>query len=163
MATPQDLALMIEPTFYNESATFRGGTAEEIVRRFGMRYEHASVKLPELGGDRWAHQMTTFVGLANMMVARYPQITEVWCGRNSAEPSEGIRGFIEQNMAAWAILNPNVPFLHPSEHLTKRQHWELIPPDIRPLVSSCVHHRMCGTCDKCKEWLCLSENSPSGT
>ena len=62
-------------------------------------------------------------------------------------------------MEAWKLMHPTIPFLHPLDHLSKRQQWELIPEDVRPLVSSCIYHAMCGQYYKCREWVCFSEIS----
>ena len=162
-ANPDDIALVVQPTFHNDWATYRKATAEQIAKRYGVRVVYARAEIPHLGADTFVHQMTTFVSLASLMVARNPRIKEVWCGRNSSEPSGDIKGYIERNMAAWALLHPTVPFLHPLDHLSKPEQWAMIPEEVRPLVSSCIYHSMCGRCYKCKEWLCLSESSPSAT
>lgn len=156
-----DVALVVAPTFNNDFATYRKSTCEQLAKRFGVKLVYAKADIPELGAQTFVHQMSAFIGLCNLMVARNPRITEVWCGRNSAEPSADIKDYIERNMAAWGLLQPDVPFLHPLDHLSKREQWALIPADARPLVSSCIYHSFCGMCHKCKEWLCLSESLPS--
>ena len=163
-ALPGDVLLTIEPTFPNDRPTYHPRNARQIAAMFGhkVHFAHASIPLEPLP-YRFVHQMRVFVSLCNLWVAKDARITEVWCGRNSAEPGPKLKPFIDQMMAAWAVLQPQVPFLHPLDHLSKRQQWELIPPEVRHLVSSCMHHQMCGTCAKCLEWLCLSESSPSAT
>lgn len=161
MAKPGDVALVIQLPYSMPS--FRPDSVKKIASHFGVRLAYVSPELPDLGGGVFAHQMTTFVSVCSMFVARHPNITEVWCGRNSSEPSAGIARMIEDHMIAWARMHPATPFLHPLDHLSKREQWELIPRVVRPFISSCVYHSFCGTCPKCKEWLCLSESSPSAT
>ena len=158
-STPEDIAMVVEPTFINDLSTYRRSSVELMAKRFGVKLVSAKADVPDLGSRKFVHQMTTFISLASLVVARNPQITEVWCGRNKAEPAENIKEYIEQCMQAWAILHPLVPFKHPLDHLSKAEQWALIPKEIKPLVSSCIHHRFCGVCYKCREWLWLSENS----
>jgi 7-cyano-7-deazaguanine synthase in queuosine biosynthesis len=161
---PGDVLLTIQPTYPNDLATYRQGSAKQIAERYGLQVQYAGASIPiEPHPYRFVHQMRVFVSLANLWVAKDASITEVWCGRNSREPRPSLAPFINQMMDAWDVLQPTVPFLHPLDHLSKREQWELIPRDVRPLVSTCVFHRMCGTCKKCLEWTCLSESLPSAT
>lgn len=156
-----DVLLTILPTYPNDVATFRKGTAEDIAHHYGLEVRYARIEVPlEPLPYNFVHQMRSFVSVANLWVAKDTAITEVWCGRNAKEPGPTLAPFIDQMMAAWAVLHPAVPFLHPLDHLSKREQWELIPSALRDLVSSCIHHRMCGTCKKCLELTCLSESSP---
>lgn len=158
-STPEDIALVIEPTFSNDLPTYRRVSVELMAKRYGVSLVSAKADLPDLGSRKFVHQMSTFISLASLLVARNPRIDAVWCGRNKAEPADNIKGYIEDCMKAWAILHPLVPFQHPLDHLTKAEQYALIPKEVKPLVSSCIHHRFCGLCYKCKEWLWLSESS----
>jgi len=158
-STTEDIALVVEPTFSTDLHTYRKSSIELLAKRFGVRLVRTRADIPDLGSRTFVHQMSSFISLASLVVARNPKITEVWCGRNSAEPSDNIKDYIERNMAAWALLHPLVPFKHPLDHLSKKEQWDLIPEDVQHLVSSCIHHRFCGLCYKCKEWLWLSESS----
>lgn len=159
-AKPGDVLLTILPTYPNDWATFRKNSSEGIAKHHGFDVRYARIDIPiEPLPYTFVHQMRSFVSVANLWVAKDKTITEVWCGRNNKEPGEVLAPFIEQMMTAWTVLHPEVPFLHPLDHLSKRQQWDMIPAAIRPLVSSCIHHRFCGVCYKCKEWLCLSESS----
>lgn len=159
-ARPGDVLLTILPTYPNDWATFRKNSAEAIAKHHGLEIRYARIEMPlEPMPYTFVHQMRSFISVANLWVAKDKLITEVWCGRNSKEPGESLAPFIEQMMAAWAVLHPAVSFLHPLDHLSKRQQWELIPATIRSLVSTCMFHRMCGTCKKCLELTCLSESS----
>lgn len=162
-ASPEDIALVIEPTFTTELPTYRRGVVETLAKRFGVKLAYARAQIPDLGGSDFVHQMTTFISIASIAVTRNSKISEVWCGRNSLEPAEGIRDYIQRNMRAWQLLHPQVPFLHSLDHLTKQEQWNLIPEDVKPLVSSCIHHNFCGSCYKCKEWTWILENLPSNT
>lgn len=161
---PDDVLLTIEPAYPHDVATFRRASAEKIAARYGLKMNFAGVTVPlEPQPYRFVHQMRVFVSVANLWVAKDSSITEVWCGRNAKEPGASLAPFINQMMDAWDVLHPRVPFLHPLDHLGKREQWELIPQDVRPLVSTCVFHRMCGTCKKCLELTCLSESLPRVT
>lgn len=163
-ALPGDVVLTIEPSFPNDLATFDRRTSRQIAAMMGHLVHCARADIPiEPTPYQFVHQMRVFVSVCNLWVAKDRRIKQVWCGRNSAEPGPTLAPFIDQMMAAWAILHPDVPFQHPLDYLSKREQWELIPAEVRPLVSSCVHHRMCGLCKKCLEWTCLSESSPSVT
>lgn len=162
-ANHDDIALVIDPVYANDMVTYRKHTMEQIAKAYGLNVVYVNFQLPEFQDSVFVHQMSTFISVCNLMVQRNPQITEVWCGRNVLEPTQDIREFIEKNMAGWNTLHPDIPFNHPLEHLTKKQQWDLIPENIRPLVSSCIYHKFCGRCYKCKEWLCLSESLPKIT
>jgi 7-cyano-7-deazaguanine synthase in queuosine biosynthesis len=163
-AEADDILLTINPVYPSDLKTYDQHRAERIAAHFGHRIHYASASIPvDPLPFRSVHQMRVFVSIANLWVAKDGGITEVWCGRNSAEPSEELRPFIDQMMRAWDVLQPNVAFRHPLDHLTKRQQLELIPNAVRPHLSSCIHHRWCGICKKCLEWLPLSENTPAAT
>lgn len=160
LASPEDVLLTIDPAYPHDLKSYRKDTAQQIARYFGLRMQYARATIPiEPSPQRFVHQMRTFISLCNLWVAKDESVIAVWCGRNSAEPGPRLKPFIDQMMAAWDKLHPDVPFLHPLTHLSKREQWNLIPPKVRPLVSSCINHRMCGTCHKCLEWTCLSESS----
>lgn len=156
MSTPDDIAFVIRPTDVSSDRelTYNQSSVEAITGLYGLQLHYATFSIPKLAEmkDCFVHQMKTFIGLAHIMVNQYPFITEVWCGRNCDEPSPAIAPMIEQHMAAWAILNPNVPFLHPLDHLSKVEQMALIPKEIRHHISSCVTHNNCGYCFKCKEY-----------
>lgn len=161
---PGDVILTIKPTYPNDLASYRQETAERIAAMYGHEVHYAGATIPlEPLPYRFVHQMRVFVSVANLWVAKDASITEVWCGRNAKEPGPALAPFIDQMMAAWSVLHPGVPFLHPLDHLSKREQWDLIPLEVRPLVSTCMFHRMCGTCKKCLELTCLSESSPRVT
>lgn len=164
MSRPDDVLLTIEPAYPQDVATFRRSSAEQIAARYGLKMNLAQVKVPlDPQPYRFVHQMRVFVSVANLWVAKDVSITEVWCGRNAKEPGPSLAPFINQMMAAWDVLHPRVPFLHPLDHLGKREQWGMIPAELKPLVSSCIHHTMCGQCKKCMEWVCLSESLPGVT
>lgn len=154
-AKKDDIALVILPTFDNDLATYRKGTTEKLAEYFGTQVIYGKVSITDNGPMTFVHQMSSFISICNLMAAKNPAIKEIWCGRNSSEPSEHIRKYINQQMLAWSILHPDVAFLHPLDHMTKKEQLRLIPAEIRGLVSSCAYHSYCGKCPKCKEWLCI--------
>lgn len=147
-----DIALTILPTYGSDKPSFREDTTLKIARYFNIPQMYAKATLPDFGSFGFVHQMSVFVSICNIIVAREKNITEIWCGRNSAEPSDDILDYIERNMKAWNILNPEVAFNHPLDHLSKKEQMDLIPDEIKPLVSSCLYHNACGQCFKCKEY-----------
>jgi hypothetical protein len=100
--------------------------------------------------------MRYFVFVSSLWVSRDSSIQEVWCGRNSAEPSQNIKPFIDSMMDLWNIMHPNVLFKHPLDHLSKKEQWDLIPLEIKSYISSCCTANNCGKCFKCRE---LVENN----
>lgn len=156
LSTPDDIAFVAKP--FNDAnnyvVTYKQSSVEAIASFYGLQPHYAVYKMPEVDRQKkkYIHQMIAFIGIAHMMVNQYSDITEVWCGRNCDEPSPAIALMIEQHMAAWAILNPTIPFLHPLDHLSKVEQMALIPKEIRHHISSCVTHNNCGHCFKCKEY-----------
>lgn len=149
MARPNDTLLCIEPVYPGDLHTFRRATAEQIAKHFGFEVRYASADIPMLGP--FVHQMRVFISICNLWVAKDASIRQVLCGRNSSEPSPDIAPFIKQMMFAWGVLHPDVEFLHPLDHLTKKEQLALIPAEVRPIVSSCIYHTNCGECVKCRE------------
>ena len=148
----EDVLVTVLPTFPRDIVTSKLQSAQAIAQRFGFTVNYAQIQMPvEPEPYNFVHQMRTFVSVANLWVAKDTAITEVWCGKNAAEPESALRPFIEQMMAAWAILQPTVPFRYPLDHLSKRDQWESIPIDVRSMVSSCVTYNNCGKCYKCAE------------
>ena len=156
MSTPNDIAFVIRPMDMKEvstALTYKQSSIDAISKFFNMPVHYGEYMLPRIQTKTsHIHQMKMFIGMAHLMVNRYPDITEVWCGRNCDEPSPAIASMIEQHMAAWPILNPTIPFLHPLDHLSKVEQMALIPKEIRHHISSCVTHNNCGRCYKCKEY-----------
>jgi len=164
LAKSDDILLTIEPTFPNDLPSYSAPKIDAIAEYYGLKIRYCKVEIPiEPKPFRFVHQMRIFVSLANLWVAKDWAITEVWCGRNVKEPNDNLRPLIDQMMNAWNVLQPRVPFQHPLDHLSKRQQWDMIPADVKPLVSSCMYHQMCGTCRKCMELVCLSETLPRVT
>lgn len=159
-ASSSDILLVIKPIFITDCKTYNDKNIEKIAKFFDMKISYANCTLPEIGKVQFVHQMKIFIALSSMLVSRNTEITEVWCGRNSSEPGKNIVDMINKYMAIWDTLHPNIPFNHPLTNLSKKQQWDMIPSEIKGSVSSCIYHRFCGQCYKCKEWLCLSENLP---
>jgi hypothetical protein len=138
MATPDDIALVIRPTDVKDvqaALTYKQSSIDAISKFFNISVHYGEYVLPRIQTKTsHVHQMKMFIGMVHLMVSRYPSIVEVWCGRNCDEP------------------NPNVPFLHPLDHLSKVEQMVLIPKEIRHHISSCVTHNNCGYCFKCKEY-----------
>lgn len=151
-APKNSIVLSINPAFNNELQTYHSENSNKILQHYGLKRYTSIMKLniPCTEQYTFVHQMRVFVSIANLWCSKLP-ITEVWCGRNISEPNNDIKPFIEQMMDAWTILHPNIPFNHPNEHLTRKEQYDLIPTKIQTLVSSCIYHKKCGKCFKCKE------------
>jgi radical SAM superfamily enzyme YgiQ (UPF0313 family) len=113
--------------------------------------------------------------VAHIVVSRNPAFTEVWYGENSnhADETERLREYSAQVLhdQAWKILHPTVKYSSPLEHVTKRQQWNMIPDQVKPMVVTCTQQfhnypvatpptisfegitmRGCGRCGKCCEF-----------
>lgn len=146
-ADPMDTVVTIEPTYPYGMATYRKDTTEKIAQALGFEIKYARVHIPiEPEPYHFVHQIRTFVSVANLWCAKDTRIKEVWLGRSRDDRPA------RQNMYdAWSLLHPDVKFHRPFEHLSKREQWDQIPDNIKPLVSSCFFHKNCGVCDKCVE------------
>lgn len=150
-----DVVITVEPTYPYGVPTFRKSTAEQIARILGFEINFVQIKMPiEPDPYNFVHQFATFVSVAHLWVVKDKSISEIWAGRNQAEVPviKDPNNFKTQQILAWQTMHPNIPFVHPLEHLTKQQHWEMIPNDIKPLISSCIFHNSCGKCEKCVEF-----------
>jgi len=149
-ADPMDTVVTIEPTYPYGIPTFRKESAEKIAEKLGFKINYARIHIPiEPEPYHFVHQIRTFISVANLWCAKDPKITEVWAGRHSGDidgPARPANVF-----EAWALLHPNVKFYRPFEHMSKREQWNQIPDDVKPLVSSCFFYKNCGKCDKCLE------------
>lgn len=153
-ADPMDKVITVGPTYPYGVATYKKETLEQIAQLLGFEINYAQIKLPiEPEPYSFVHQYATFIAVAHLWVVKDPTITEIWAGRNSAEVPvvRDPTNFKTQQLTAWHTMHPDIPWNHPLEHMTKREHWLSIPDNIKPLVSSCIFHRACGTCPKCHE------------
>lgn len=153
-ADPMDVVVTVEPTYPYGVRTFRKSTAEQIARILGFEINYAQIKIPvEPEPYNFVHQFASFVAIAHLWVVKDKSISEVWAGRNRRE-IPAVRdetNFKTQQLIFWDALHPDIPFVHPLEHMTKLEQWQSIPDDLKPLVSSCVTYNACGKCFKCKE------------
>jgi 7-cyano-7-deazaguanine synthase in queuosine biosynthesis len=149
-ADPMDTVVTIEPTYPYGIPTFRKESAEKIAEKLGFKINYARIHIPiEPEPYHFVHQIRTFISVANLWCAKDPKITEVWAGRHSGDidgPARPANVF-----EAWTLLHPNVKIYRPFEHMSKREQWNQIPDDVKPLVSSCFFYKNCGKCDKCLE------------
>jgi 7-cyano-7-deazaguanine synthase in queuosine biosynthesis len=153
-ADPMDTIITVDATYPYGMNTYRKDTLEQIARKLGFIINYAYIKLPiEPEPYKFVHQFATFVAIAHLWTVKDTSITEVWAGRNQREVpvQQDPTNFKTQQLLAWDFMHPNIPFVHPLEHMTKLEQWNSIPGDIQPLVSSCVTHNRCGRCFKCEE------------
>jgi 7-cyano-7-deazaguanine synthase in queuosine biosynthesis len=157
IASPGDFLLTIDVEIGSYFSSVNPKNAHLIADRFGLELRTMKLSLPK-ARDKidFVHQLEIFVGVANVVARAHSEISAVWCGKNSAEPSGATMPTFIRTMKAWDVVSPDVPFLHPLDSMTKRQQWDLIPEDVQPLVVSCVYHQtykmpIDPTCAKCKE------------
>lgn len=151
IARDNDILLNIDHVYPGAILSPNSIKAEKIAQAFNKQVQYSTLSIPA-GGGEFVHQMRYFIFVASLWVARDSSVTEIWCGRNSAEPSGNIKPFIEDMMLLWTTMHPTVAFDHPLDHLSKTEQWNLIPKHIQPLVSWCITDSDCGKCHKCVEF-----------
>lgn len=125
--------------------------SKKIAEMSGLNSVRVGLDLPRLDGMRFVHQLHQFIGICHVLVQAYG-FKEVWKGRNSSEPTEYTKPIYDKFFAAWSVLSPETPFLHPLDHLSKSEQLMLIPEKMRSLVVSCaVHKNYVNECKKCME------------
>ena len=149
-AGPNDILVTIKPIIKNYIATYNPNTVEKIASYYNKKINYVTINIPSTGNN-FVHQIWYFVSIASLWVARDPSITSVVSGRHSKEPTPENKPAFDILLSAWNVMHPTVPFLFPNGHLTKLEQWNMIPADVKPLVSSCFFTPKCGTCHKCKE------------
>ena len=120
------------------------------------------------------HWLLTAMNIA----ARYPAIKHFFWGVNCGLSVPGVQGdyhFLaranEWNMCFNAYCHSMTQdtgqrLLPPISHMTKKQLWDMIDDEVKPLVQSCNHPQIydgkspCGTCDKCMELLEINGELP---
>lgn len=151
-ATKEDIILCISSIFPKSLTTYNKDNVEKICNHYGLTPTYATININYVPSIfTFTHQMTEFITICNLMCHKNTDITEIWCGRNSSEPNNNIKDYINKQMILWNMLQENVEFKHPLDYLSKQEQYELIPKEIRKYVSSCIHHSNCGQCNKCKE------------
>lgn len=120
------------------------------------------------------HWLLTAMNIA----ARYPSIKQFFWGVNCGLKQPGIQGdyhFLaranEWNMCFNAFAysmseNTGQRLVPPLSHLTKKQLWDMIDDEVKPLVQSCGYPQNydgtspCGSCNKCMELLEINGELP---
>ena len=149
-AGPDDILVTIKPVFRDYLPSFNTNNIETIAKFYNKNVNYSSVIIPSTG-DKFVHQIWYFVAVAGLWVAKDPSITRVVSGRHAKEPTPENKPAFDILLSAWDIMHPTVPFLFPNGHLTKLEQWNMIPDNIKPLVSSCLFTPACGVCHKCEE------------
>ena len=150
----EDVLVTVLPTFPRDIVTSKMQSAQAIAERFGFTVNYAQIQLPiEPEPYNFVHQLASFVAVAHLWAVKDLSITEIWAGRNRSEVPvvRDVNDFKTQQLMFWHALHPNIPFVHPLEHMTKLEQWQRIPDELKPLVNSCVTYNSCGHCYKCKE------------
>ena len=173
MANHNDILLVSDRVHDREGGIWHEESARAIANYFGLGIERFTMSGPP--AQQWVHQRYHLFSVAHIVVSRNPAFTEVWYGANSshADESERSREYSAQVLhdQAWKILHPTVKYSSPLEHLTKRQQWNLIPDQVKPMVVTCTQQfhnypvatpptisfenitiRGCGRCGKCREF-----------
>jgi hypothetical protein len=163
-ANPADTIVTVGPTFVNTLSSFHHDNCIQIADYFGLTVNFVQIALPvKKTNTRFVHQFSTFITLAHLWCLRDPDITQVWLGRNCTEVPK-IRNPDDprtRELMSWDTMHPDIPVLHPLEHLSKQQHWQMIPDAVKPFVTSCDFQTNCGKCNKCNEFKDAIGDHPS--
>jgi hypothetical protein len=154
-AQPNDVLVTVGPTFNNVLPSFHYNNCIKIADYFGLDVNFVQIALPvKHTNAKFVHQFSTFIAIAHLWCLRDPDITQVWLGRNCTEVplTRNPTDPRTKELVCWNMMHPDIPAVHPLEHLTKQQHWEIIPDTIKPFVVSCDFQTNCGQCNKCKEF-----------
>lgn len=90
-----------------------------------------------------------YLGLASVY---NPSLKSLYYGVNSSDRSATPGPHRDKIESMISLMTGSNKLSTPLMHLSKREHWELIPDDIKPLVLTCFSN-VCGTCSKCLERL----------
>jgi 7-cyano-7-deazaguanine synthase in queuosine biosynthesis len=154
IAEKQDILLLSDLPFKNYQTGYDRAKCEQIADYFGNRIVFYECSMPD-DGNKWQHQIHWLMTAAHLYVNSRDDITEVWHGRSQDENRKMSSHKVDtysKHEEAWRILNPKIKLFKPLEFLSKKQQWNLIPDDVKPLVNSCIYNNKCGTCSKCKEF-----------
>ena len=154
IAEKQDILLLSDLPFAKYQTGYDKSKCEQIADYFGNRIIFYECCMPD-DGDKWQHQIHWLMTAAHLYVNSRNDITEVWHGRSLDENRKMSSQKIDtyaRHEEAWRILNPKIKLFKPLEFLSKKQQWNLIPDEVKPLVNSCIYANNCGTCHKCKEF-----------
>ena len=149
-AGSNDILVTIKPVFTDHLPTFNVSNVEAIARIYNKTVNYSSITIP-VTNRTFVHQIWYFVAVAGLWVARDTSITRVVSGRHAEEPTLANKPTFDVLLSAWNVMHPTVPFEFPNGHLTKLEQWNMIPDNVKPLVSSCLTTPACGYCHKCKE------------
>jgi 7-cyano-7-deazaguanine synthase in queuosine biosynthesis len=154
IAEKQDILLLSDLPFAKYQTGYDKSKCEQIADYFGNRIIFYECCMPD-DGEKWQHQIHWLMTAAHLYVNSRDDITEVWHGRSQDENRKMSSQKIDtyaRHEEAWRILNPKIKLFKPLEFLSKKQQWNLIPDEVKPLVNSCIYNNECGTCHKCKEF-----------
>ena len=157
MSKKEDLILICEcPREDYVKNDVNWDNCRKIVNYFGN--ESIEFKFPTtIKGTKWVHQINWFIFISHLIAESRGDISEVWWGMHHDESHKikthtiERRRILEKCMTAWRVLQPKIKFQIPLEFMPKKQQWNLIPEEIKPLVNSCLYGNKCGNCNKCEE------------
>lgn len=161
IANPNDIIVVINqkyslPPKHVQYQTYHPTNAKLIAKHFGFEVYFCSFEISYVGNPFtvFMHQINVFHSILNILCVGDPNITEVWCGLRADEflNNPDSKALYLKIVKSFKILQPNISFKFPLDHLTKQQQWDMIPDSIKPLVSSCLTHNACGFCKKCVEF-----------
>lgn len=151
ISKPNDILITVDNVYQNYTSAYNRDSIDAIAQEYNKKINYCTVELP-IAVTFHVHQMWYLMAVAGLWAVADPDIAEVWCGRNSAEPGAELKPFIDEMMSKWAVMYPKVEFRHPLDHLTKKEQWDIIPVTVQKHVHSCVHQTDCGLCPKCVEY-----------
>lgn len=155
----QDKLLTVFPTYPAGIPTFNESNLKSIALHYGFTPIFAQIKLPlEPEPYNFVHQLHTFFSISHLWVEKDQSIREVWYGLNNTDLKPNNEPIYKRLMSAWDMLHPDTKFRFPLSYRSKKQQWDLIDTEIKPLVTTCITHNNCGTCSKCLEFTKLVSN-----
>jgi 7-cyano-7-deazaguanine synthase in queuosine biosynthesis len=93
------------------------------------------------------HYIMWYLGLLHIY---NPGLTNLYYGLNNTDKSAIDPVAKAKLEAVLKLMTGESKMCTPLDKLSKKEQWDLIPPDVQPLVLTC-YNKVCGDCFKCQE------------
>jgi len=145
LSTPDDIIVtIIDPPYqqYNWFSDVDKKKVLKIAKYFNRHIHFNPMHVPAMEIEKGVgvHQINHIYEIANHWARiKSESLKEVWDGQTDEEyalnwPNRKLR---DDWNKCFEILHPNIKFHNPLGHLTKRESWNLIPDEIKPLINYC--------------------------